>query len=106
MSNHLPHYLPAWQGVDQIAQGLDVDALRATARELVDLVLTEDDVYLDALPDTVETSLVTPLGILASVLEGPSTFVELVVAARLVRKSAPIAQCPPELVALIRQLPE
>lgn len=41
------------------------------ARRIVDLVLTEDDVYLDSLPDEVEVSIGTPLIEVARMLDEP-----------------------------------
>ncbi|MER5625687.1 hypothetical protein ABT061_32080 [Streptosporangium sp. NPDC002544] len=106
LSNHVPSWIPAWQGAEQIAQDLDAEALRTAARKLVDLVLTDDTIVLDSLPEAVESNLVTPLTILVSVLDKPSSTLELVVAARLVRQSALLSLCPPELGVLIRQLPD
>ncbi|RMI43595.1 RHS repeat-associated core domain-containing protein [Streptomyces triticirhizae] len=92
----------------------DVTSYRQAARELVDLVFTEDTEYLDALPPTVETSLVPALESLDQVLEADPATVDpdvlenrLLVAAMSARQSV-IGQshlAPPELRALILRLP-
>ncbi|MFF9179621.1 hypothetical protein [Streptomyces misionensis] len=46
--------------------------VREAARRIVDLVLTEDDAYLDSLPDEVETSIVVPLTEVARMLGEPT----------------------------------
>ncbi|MFG2339477.1 hypothetical protein [Streptomyces yangpuensis] len=43
--------------------------LRRAAARVVDLVLTEDCLYLDALPDAVETEIVTPLSAVGRALD-------------------------------------
>ncbi|MFJ4526100.1 hypothetical protein ACIP4Y_35110 [Streptomyces sp. NPDC088810] len=46
--------------------------VREAARRIVDLVLTEDDVYLDSLPDEVEASIAVPLIEVARMLDEPA----------------------------------
>ena len=46
--------------------------VREAARRIVDLVLTEDDVYLDSLPDEVEVSIAVPLIEVARMLDEPT----------------------------------
>ncbi|MEY2227019.1 hypothetical protein [Streptomyces sp. BF23-19] len=45
------------------------EKLRRAATQVVDLVLTEDCVYLDALPDAVEIEIVTPLSAVGRALD-------------------------------------
>ncbi|MFH9085639.1 hypothetical protein [Streptomyces sp. NPDC017673] len=47
-------------------------SVREAARRIVDLVLTEDDVYLDSLPDEVEGAIGTALVEVARMLEEPN----------------------------------
>ncbi|MFI9809905.1 hypothetical protein ACIHEJ_37280 [Streptomyces sp. NPDC052301] len=47
-------------------------SVREAARRIVDLVLTEDDVYLDSLPDDVEASIAVPLIEVARMLGEPT----------------------------------
>lgn len=105
---NLPPWLREWAGAEAIAAGIDPAALRADVRELVDAVLSEDGAALDALPEAVESALVAPLAVLAELEEQDAGLVELVVAARVVRRSVrPVAgQCPPELLERIMKLPE
>ena len=106
ISYRLHPWLPEWIGAEQQLHHVDVAALRARAQELVDLVLTEDSVYLDALPEHIESSLITPLAILAKVLEDGSD-VEVLVAARLVGRGAAtwVAEAPDDLRRLLTSLP-
>ncbi|MFF5536611.1 hypothetical protein ACFY71_29780 [Streptomyces cinerochromogenes] len=46
-------------------------SVREAARRIVDLVLTEDDVYLDSLPEEVEVSIGVPLTEAARMLDEP-----------------------------------
>ncbi|GAA0966952.1 hypothetical protein GCM10009555_009980 [Acrocarpospora macrocephala] len=48
---------------------LEAKTLNSSVRCLVDLVLTDDAVVLDSLPSKLESALITPLSILASVYE-------------------------------------
>ncbi len=92
--------------VVRVPEGLDIDELRKVAQGLVDLVLTDDCVFLDSLPDELESNVVTPLTLLARVLNGPDDPVELIKAAHLVKVCAkPTDACPAELNELLRQLP-
>ncbi|MEU7606156.1 hypothetical protein [Streptomyces sp. NPDC041003] len=45
------------------------EKLRRAATRVVDLVLTEDCIYLDALPDVVEIEMVTPLSAVGRALD-------------------------------------
>ncbi|GAB3840924.1 hypothetical protein ACFPIJ_44520 [Dactylosporangium cerinum] len=102
----LPAWLPDWNGAADAVRDADLAAVRATARELVDLVLTEDSRYLDALTETVESAIVTPLAMLSEALDR-GTDAEVLVAARLVRRSveAYLAEAPLRLRHLVRGLP-
>nr|BFE61237.1 hypothetical protein GCM10020063_057630 [Dactylosporangium thailandense] len=64
----LPAYLPEWRGAESATAASDMPMVRQRARELVDLVLAEDTRYLDALPETIESAIVTPLSILSHAL--------------------------------------
>ncbi|MGW4519251.1 hypothetical protein ACWEO4_47115 [Streptomyces sp. NPDC004393] len=46
-------------------------SVREAAHRIVDLVLTEDDVYLDSLPEEVEVSIGVPLIEVARMLDEP-----------------------------------
>ncbi len=82
----LPSWLPDWEGAEAVARDCDISRLRSLAQELVDLVFTDDTVYLDALPSVIESAMVVPLGILSDALDD-GTDVELLVASRLVQRS-------------------
>lgn len=90
-----------------VAAGLDMDAVRATATTLVDLVLTDDYVYMDALTDAVQIELLTPLAMLGDALDDRVDDPLIIAAIYAVRGSARsvLAQCPPEMRALIESLP-
>jgi hypothetical protein len=83
-------------------------ALSEAISALVELVLADDTTLLDALPEPVEASLVTPLSMLASINDDGTDPVALVVGARLVRRSLNpyLRICPPDLVAAISRLPD
>jgi len=102
----LPSWLPDWAGAEAESRKLDVSALRLRAQELVDLVLTEDTEYLDALPASIESAIVTPLGVLSDSLD-EGTDVEVIVASRLVRRAIDpfLKEAPEELRRLIGYLP-
>ncbi|WP_148086364.1 hypothetical protein [Micromonospora sp. HM5-17] len=102
----LPSWLPDWAGAEAESRSLDVSALRLRAQELVDLVLTEDTEYLDALPASIESAIVTPLGVLSDSLD-EGTDVEVIVASRLVRRAIDpfLKEAPEELRRLIGYLP-
>ncbi|MEU8034251.1 hypothetical protein AB0C13_37650 [Streptomyces sp. NPDC049099] len=51
--------------------GTGSQSVREAARRIVDLVLTEDDAYLDSLPEEVEASIGTPLVEVARMLDEP-----------------------------------
>lgn len=107
-SSLLPPWLPDWEGAVEIAGRIDADGLRGLVGELLDLVFTEDTVFLDSLPEGLESALVPPLNILAEIYEGGASPTELVVASRLVRRSSIpyINDGPEELKVLIEALPE
>jgi hypothetical protein len=102
----LPSWLPDWKGAGAASRTCDVAALRLRAQELVDLVLTDDTKYLDALPENIESAIVTPLGVLSAALD-EGTDVEVIVASRLVRRAVTpfLAQAPEDLRRLIGHLP-
>jgi hypothetical protein len=104
----LPDRLPDWEGAERIAAQIDPVSLRMTVGQLVDLVLSEDVVFLDSLDDILESAIVVPLTILAGIYDDKRPLVELVVAARLVRRSVEsyLEDAPQELVDLIYALPE
>ncbi|MFE5860385.1 hypothetical protein ACFQ77_07470 [Streptomyces virginiae] len=81
------------------------DALRARCAALVDLVFTEDTLFLDALPDRLQADLVPALGLLAQALDAPEEPAGLARAARLVEEcGVPREECPPELKAMLERL--
>ncbi|MFF3291776.1 hypothetical protein [Streptomyces sp. NPDC003023] len=84
----------------------DEQAFREAARRVVDLVLTDDDVYLDALPDAVEIEIVTPLSMVADVLEDGHTLDELRSAVRvfLSAAAAVASQMPNDLAEMVSDL--
>ena len=94
-------------GYAEIAAGLDMAAVRETATALVDLVLTDDYAYMDALPIAVQTEVVTPLTMLSDALDDRVDDPIIIAAIRAVKGSAQnvLAQCPPEMRALIEALP-
>lgn len=104
----LPPWLPEWDGAEAVAEQIDTGELEVTIENLGNLVFAEDTVFLDSLPEIVESALVTPLSTLMSVHSSHENLTELIVAARLVRRS--IAPCldmvPQELLTLIQALPE
>lgn len=107
MVDRLPAWLPDWSGAGRIAEEVDVVVLRAVVRSLINVVFTDDTALLDSLGDSLESSLVTPLGILSEVYES-GDLVELIVAARLVKRS-PIGHlggAPTGLRMLIEALPD
>ena len=99
-------WLPDWEGADAESRSCDVAALRVRAQELVDLVLAEDTEYLDALPEDIESAIVTPLSTLSAALD-EGTDVEVVVASRVVRRVVTplLAAAPEDLRRLIGRLP-
>jgi hypothetical protein len=103
----LPPWLPEWDDAESIAQTVDIEALRGAVRDLVDLVLSEDTGVLDSLPSALESALVAPLVTLAQIADQDGTAIELVVAARLVRRSVygQLDGSPTELVELVSRLP-
>ncbi|MEV4639540.1 hypothetical protein AB0J80_19515 [Actinoplanes sp. NPDC049548] len=102
----LPSWLPDWAGAEEETRRADIPTLRLRAQELVDLVFTDDTDYLDALPESIEASVVTSVVVLSDALRD-GTDVEVVVASRLVRRSVDslLAGAPEELRRLIRHLP-
>jgi hypothetical protein len=102
----LPSWLPDWERAEAEVRASDVSALRSHAQELVDLVLAEDTEFLDALPEDIESAIVTPLSTLSVALE-EGTDVELVVASRVVRRTVTpfLAEAPEDLRRLIGHLP-
>jgi len=86
---------------------LDVDAVRETATALVDLILTEDTVYMNKLPIAVQSELLTPLVMLSDALDNQVDDPLTIAAIRAVKSSARtvLAQCPAEMRELIETLP-
>jgi hypothetical protein len=84
------------------------EAVEADAANAGHLVFTEDTVFLDSLPESLESVLVSTLNVLAEIYEGDANSTELVVASRLVRRSVfpYINDGPEELKVLIEALPE
>ncbi|WP_257584919.1 MULTISPECIES: hypothetical protein [unclassified Streptomyces] len=76
--------------------------VREAARRIVDLVLTEDDVYLDSLPDEVETSIAVPLTEVARMLEDPTGDKELRGGVRLLLEAG--AEVAPRMPGELRHL--
>jgi hypothetical protein len=95
-------------GAEEIAAETDQRSLRMRAGALIDLVFAEDPILLDSLSDGLESALVSPLEILGKVYEMGADPVEMVVACRLVKRSAiPYLDGGPEsLRILIEALPE
>ncbi|WP_370372378.1 hypothetical protein [Catenulispora sp. GP43] len=84
-----------------------MDAVRGTATALVDLVLTDDYAYMDALPIAVQTSVLTPLAMLSDALDDRVDDPIIIAAIRAVKGSVRnvLAQCPLEMRELIEALP-
>lgn len=83
----------------------DTDALRPRCVAMVDLVFTEDTIFLDSLPDRLEANLVPALGLLAQVLDESDDPAELAKMARLVEQcGVPREECPPELKVMLDRL--
>jgi hypothetical protein len=104
----LPYPDDRWDGIEEYAASIDPVRLRATAQRIVDLVLTEDSVYMDTqLSDSVQGSLLVPLSYVARVLDSSRPFEDLVVAVREMRNLAArhLAEMPEELAEMIRALP-
>ncbi|MFG2232628.1 hypothetical protein ACGFNX_21885 [Streptomyces sp. NPDC048723] len=81
------------------------EKLRRAATQVVDLVLTEDCVYLDALPDAVEIEMVTPLSAVGRAMD-EGTPNELTEAVGLFLSCAlPVArEMPGDLVEAVTEL--
>jgi hypothetical protein len=107
-SSLLPPWLPDWEGAEEISRRVDEAALRGHVAALLDLVFTDDAVFLDSLPGDLESALVSPLNILGEIHEHGANLTELVVASRLVRRSTVsyLHQGPEKLRDLIESLPE
>ncbi|QMU74874.1 hypothetical protein GXW83_02900 [Streptacidiphilus sp. PB12-B1b] len=107
-SSLLPSWLPDWVGAEEISAETNSDILRMRVGELIDLVFTEDTIFLDSLSESLESALISPLGILGQIHDMDADPVELVVACRLVRRSViPYLDGAPEsLRILIEALPE
>jgi hypothetical protein len=95
------------EALAEAASQFDMDAVRRTATNLVRLVLTEDYVYMDALPDLVQVNLLTPLGMLSEALRDEVDDSILLGTVRAVCFSAEpvLADCPPDMRELIEALP-
>lgn len=87
---------------------IDEINLRARVGELLELVFAEDTILLDSLPENLEAELVATLGVLADVYRGSGSLTEIIVAARLVRRStiSLLDGVPRKLKDLITGLPE
>jgi hypothetical protein len=105
--NDLPAWLPEWQDATAVMAQLDIGTLRRDVDSLVNLVLAEDTRFLDSLPAAVESAIVTPLLLLERINSDGTDALELVVAARLLRRSMNdvIDECPPELSSRLQKLP-
>jgi hypothetical protein len=102
----LPTWHPDWVGAEEAVERLNPAGLRLRAQELVELVFGHGDRYLDALPEDIGSSIVTPLAMLSQALDH-GTDVEVLVAARLVRRSVEslLAEAPIMLRSLVREMP-
>ena len=82
------------------------EVVAVAAQELVESVFAEDTVYLDALPERIESAIVTPLSMLADALDRGNDD-EVLAAARLVRRCVePLpADAPDGLRRLVERLP-
>jgi hypothetical protein len=71
-------------------------------------VLTDDYSYIDALPETVEVEVATPLAMLSEALRDQVDDALLLAAVRAVQRSAAhvIGECPVEMRELIEALPQ
>jgi hypothetical protein len=80
--------------------------VREAAGRIVDLVLTEDDVYFDSLPDEVEVSIAVPLIEVARMLDEPTGDREFRRSVRLLLEvGAVVSPCmPSELRDLFEEL--
>lgn len=100
--------MPSWQHGAEAAHELDINALTRAANAIVDLVFTEDTVFMDALPKLVQIELIPTMSVLIGVLEDehpdPGA---LAAAARMTRKCvlAYRRDCPQELIDLAMRLP-
>ncbi|MDG9678129.1 hypothetical protein [Micromonospora sp. DH14] len=83
-----------------------VEEFLRSARELVDLIFTDDMGYFDSLPEVVDRELATPLAGLLNALSDDCELEDVVGAAKLVVEVAVQIQSalPPELAALIGNL--
>ncbi|WP_147312341.1 hypothetical protein [Thermomonospora umbrina] len=104
----LPLWLPEWNGAEDAGKEIGIERVSFIVARLIDLVLTDDAAVLDSLPPDIESALIGPLDTLASVYEGGGSLTELVVAARLVRRSVMpyLRGTHEEMESLIRSLPE
>lgn len=91
----------------EIAAALDMHAVRETATALMDLVLADDCVYIDALPDPVQTELLTPLGMLCEALQDGAGDPIVIATTQVVKSSARdvLPLCPQRMRELIEALP-
>jgi len=108
LTSSLPSWLPDWAGVEEIAAQTDSDILRTQVAELLDLVFTDDTIFLDSLSEDLESALVPPLNILGEIYESTASLTELIVACKLVRRSviSYLNDGPQTLKVLIEALPE
>ena len=106
VSKSLPLRLAEWQGAQEVAASIDERVFRKTVHDLVELVLPEDMSFIDSLSPDLESSLITPISILAEVKDSEN-LAEVVVAVRVVRHAVEMYrdQVPPELSALLDSLP-
>ncbi|MEV6737770.1 hypothetical protein AB0N14_12830 [Streptomyces sp. NPDC051104] len=81
-------------------------AFREAATRVVDLVFTDDDAYLDALPEVVESAIGTPLAEVYMALQEGRSLAELERAVRLLVDVAGdvMSEMPPELAETLREL--
>ncbi|MGW4350288.1 hypothetical protein ACWEL8_35115 [Streptomyces sp. NPDC004690] len=84
----------------------DEQAFKEAATRVVDLVFTHDDAYLDALPESVESAIATPLAEVYLALEEGRPLERLDRAVRLLVDVAGgvMSEMPPELADLLREL--
>ncbi|KAB8158870.1 hypothetical protein FH609_020080 [Streptomyces sp. 3MP-14] len=110
MRPSIPDYRPEWNGAAELASAADMTAVRAAGRAVVDLVLTDDDVFYDSLSDGLQADIITPVEMLEIALKPPSDDVDVVAAARMVRAAVDRhhgtpGAAPGELTTLTDQLP-
>lgn len=104
----IPEWLPDWEGAEDVAKRINGDSLRKAVADLLELVYSDDTVYMDSLPEELESALISPLGFLAEAYEANESIIDVIVAARLVRRSVVglIDSGPDNLKRLIESFPQ